>query len=130
LKYRVLSLSSRESRLELANSSRLPLRKVQVNIRPDPNAGVDWWTQIAQLGSIPFHFDGETMDIVFTTTVTLRAGEAIYIDLPPDTDIANVDCRACYQHWIPGPGSPTQQVAMGIAGAYSRGPRLQSDHVS
>jgi hypothetical protein len=127
LKYKVISSSSRESRLSLVSPSGLRIRKVRVAMRRDTKTGTDWWTETADLGNIGFYFDGESMDIVFTTAVTIQAGQAIHIDLPSDTDIENLDWFGCYQHW--GTGT-RQHVFLGTAGTYTRGPRLQSDHFS
>jgi hypothetical protein len=67
------------------------------------------------------------MGIVFRNAVSLAENEAIYIDLPADTDIFNLDGCGDYFHWVPGTGSATQ-VAMGEVGTYTRGPGLAMDH--
>jgi hypothetical protein len=126
LRFRVLSSSPTDSRLELVSPSGLVPRKVQVTTRLDESDGSVWWTETACLGYIPFYFDGNTMGIVYSKEVTINTGQAIYIDLPPDTDISNLDWSGVYRHWRPEYGS--QQVHMGTVGTYSRGPRLQSDH--
>jgi hypothetical protein len=88
------------------------------------------WSVDMELGPIGCYFDGATMEIVFERSVSLGDDDAIYIDIPPDTDIQNVDVASSglYQHWREGPHNPKYQVIMGVTGAYARGPRLQSAH--
>jgi hypothetical protein len=128
LKYKVLFCSPHESRLELVSPSGLRVRKVQVTTGRDDTRGIIFWTETAQLGNIPFYFDGATMGIMFSNTITLSAGHAIYIDLPAHTDVRNLDWRGCYWHSLKGYGADEQQVHMGDIGTYIGGPRLHSDH--
>jgi hypothetical protein len=71
------------------------------------------------------------MDIVFEHAVTLSSDEAIYLDLPPKTEVAHIndDCGRYSQLWR---GRRDARVALQLftlgrnAGTYWRGPRVQS----
>jgi hypothetical protein len=130
LPYKVTSWSKRESRLALANGLVVRARKVRVTRVWDPSEGATIWTVTAELGGIGCYFDGATMEIVFERDVNLGEDEAIYIDIPPNTDIANIDVASSgfYMHWREGRSDPKYQVIMGVSGSYARGPRLQLEH--
>jgi hypothetical protein len=128
LKYKVLSSSPYGSRLELASPSGLRIRTVQVSLSPLTDFhDRSWWTETAYLQTIPFYFDGATMGIVFQFPVTIGAGQAIYIDLPTDRDIENLDSCGYHSHWV-GESDRRDHVHMNDYDAFSRGPRLHSDH--
>jgi hypothetical protein len=126
LQYEVTAWSPYESRLSLVKPSDMEIRKVQVTIRWDSIAEINWWTVIEELDDIDFYFDGATMGIVFTTPVKIEAGQAIYIDVPDGTDIENIDWCGSYTHWTNR--EPPNEVVMNEVGTHTRGPRLQSDH--
>jgi hypothetical protein len=149
LKFRILSLSPRDTRLELAVPSSMRIRKTQVArttsvCQWNTNVSVITWTETRGLGDIPFYFDGDTMGIVFKDTVTLGDGEAIYIDMPDDTRVENLPGCGSYRMWFQPydwtddwkiykfdmpPACPSPPHAhLGNPGTYNRGPRLQSDH--
>jgi hypothetical protein len=127
LKFKVLSDTPGDSRLTLVSPVGLRVRKVRVSKYVDrANPSITTFHEMARLGNIPFYFDGRTMGIVFSQPVPLASNEAIYIDLPRDTDIENISGCGTYGHWLDN--FRPSQVFMSESGAYSRGPRLFSEH--
>jgi hypothetical protein len=126
LKYYVLSSSPLESRLTLFNCAGLQIHtfgKRRKIIQSGRTSQVIEQNEVLQ--NIPFYFDGDTMGIVFKDPVSLRAGQAIHINLPVDTDIENLSHCAYFMYSEQG---PRQRVYLTEVGTYTRGPRLQSDH--
>jgi hypothetical protein len=127
IKYRVLSLSSGDTRLELAEQGSLTITKKKVT-KTVKTGFSSWWIQGDSVENIPFYFDGSTMGIVFTKAVTVHEHEAIYLFLPLDTTIADVG-GVEYAHLLDETRALSRWANMGEAGTYSRGPRLESNHV-
>jgi hypothetical protein len=130
LPFIVVFWSARESQLEFTKGMTVKIWKKRVTRVFDQNEGYTIWTVTAELGLIESHIDGSTMEIVFKRAITLGDDEAIYIDLPMNTDIVNVESATAgfYQHWIERPNNPKYQVIMGVPGTYARGPRIQAEH--
>jgi hypothetical protein len=126
MQFRVLASTSRESRLELCHPTGLRIRKVCVSRSADPDGKTIWHHERYSMGDIPFYFDGQTMGIVFESTITVADDEEIRLELPPNTEFRNTDNCGWYHHWTHN-GEPNELV-MSKAGVYTRGPRLRADH--
>jgi hypothetical protein len=96
------------------------MNEVQVTITDKKSEDIHSWEETDHRGNIKFHFDGESMRIEFVSSVTTAADQAIDIDLPRDTDIANLDWATANKF----------HVQMGNVGTYTRGSRLQSNHAT
>jgi hypothetical protein len=132
MKFRVLSLSPRDLRLQLVDpppaslfhpfgyriyKSRASVKRNTTHII-DVGFGLSW--------DIGYHyFDGGTMGIVFGEAVTIEEDEGLYINLPTGCTIDNIDEYGTYLvHELDG-------LSLAILlepGTYSRGPRPRSDH--
>jgi hypothetical protein len=123
LTYKVEASSATDFRLQLVSPSGLRVRKFEVSIRKtNPPGKVG--SPIKELGNIEFYLDGDTMGIVFRSSVTLVSGQAIYIDLPEGIDFANLDGCPYYQVLLCE--NLPRWAVLRETGTHTRGPRVQS----
>jgi hypothetical protein len=119
LKYRVLSYSPFDSRLELVVPTGLNIWMVSVTWDGD--------TAINEIScqNIPFYINGDTMGIVFTQSISLDTVKCIEINFPAGTDISNLTYCGYYERWRDN--KRPHQVILRRSGTYNRGPRIEGD---
>jgi hypothetical protein len=124
LKFQCSSYSPCDSRLQLIHPGGLSAELVRVSITRGPDGG-SVWNPVKRSVPIPLYIDGHTMGIVFTSEPKVGADQAIYINLPPDTEIENLPYCGHYRPF--GNDRRVVHTRTG-AGTHNRGPRIQSDH--